>query len=133
MTPRYTVWQWDQYNGWALYFGTSAYNAADQMKRALAAYQPQYYYGIYGSYALNAAFEIYGYWGTTRYSWGYSVGGDPAWIQVYALSKLMRPEIYVSARPLYSGASAGGGMPSWMGAEIAQRTRVAESYGTRIA
>ena len=136
MTPRYTVWQWNQYNGWELYFGTSAYNAADQVKRALATYQPQNYYGIYGGYSMNAAYEIYGYWGRTRYSWGYTVDGDPKWVVVYALSKIMRPEVYVNAR--YVGASSAQpsdqiGAPSWIAIELHNRALTAEKYGTLIA
>jgi hypothetical protein len=131
MYPRYTTWQWNQYNGWALFFGSSSLGSADQVKRALANYQPQNYYGVYGSYAMAADFEIYGYGGTTRYSWGYAPSGDNVWIIQYALTKIMRPDIIIAARRLTSSAQAGGGAPSWVQSEIAARAQNAHQvYGT---
>lgn len=132
----YSVWEWDEYNGWALFFSSNSQGSANQVQRALQSYQPQKYYGVYGSYWMNAAYEIYGYWGRTRYSWGYTVEGDPKWILVYALSKIMRPEVYVNAR--YIGARGTQpidqiGAPSWIAIELHNRALTAEKYGTLIA
>ena len=131
MTPRYTVWEWNQYNGWKLFFGTSAWGAADQVRRGLTAYQPQNYYGVYGTYNMAADYEIYGYGGQVRYSWGYAPSGDNVWIIQYSLTKILRPDFIVGARAMSAAAHPGGGQPTWVMNELNQHDDYAHrTYGT---
>lgn len=98
MRTRYTTWEWDEYNGWTLYLGSNSWAMADQVTRALRAYDPQHYFNTYGSYEVSVAYEIIGSWQGRYYSWGYVPNVDRTVEILYALSKAIRPDVVINAR-----------------------------------
>jgi len=132
VSPRYTVWEWDEYNGWKLFLGSNNWNSADQVRRALKAYQPQKWYGVYGTYSLSPSYEITGIQGVQRFSWGYAPAGDNVWETVYALSKLLRVDTVVNALK-HDPLATAIWWPDFIRYELADRTRTARMMGTAAA
>lgn len=126
MIPAFTVWQWDEYNGWQLFLGSNASGTADQVRRALALYQPQKWYQTFPrQYSLAPAFDVIGQSGGNHYNWGATPGPEATWICIYALSRLLRPGVLITARP-YPGHKLDevtSAMPSFAQTEVAQRYR----------
>lgn len=118
MRTNYSVWEWTPNDGWTFFLGTNSRASADQVTHGLKYYQPQKWYAVYGSWSFIPISEITAQWRGTRYSWGYVSDQTPGWISVYALSKILSPEVVVGANRVVIEA-----MPDFMRIELAQRAR----------
>lgn len=128
MIPAYTVWEWNRYNGWRLFLGSASSSMADQVRRALSLYQPQAWYQSFPrKYSLSPAFDVVGSQFSRNYTWGATPDAETAWISLYALSKLLRPDVLLAVKPYppHSVSEVSDAMPSFARIEMAQRYRYA--------
>ncbi len=123
----FSVWEWTQYNGWRLFLCSNSYASAQQVVRALQTYQPNNWYGVYGSWTVPTESPINGVQGAQHFRWGWAPT-EVGWIVVYALSKIMAPNVVVT-----SSTATMSLMSDFQNYELAARVRTARNYGTLAA
>lgn len=123
MRTNYSVWEWTDANGWKFFLGSNVYDQATQVMRALKAYQPQKWYGVYGPWSFSSVSEISAQWRGTRYLWGWVSTLEHGWITIYAMSQFFPPDVDMQA----SGAVMND-MPQFMSSAIAMRQQGRQPY-----